>query len=103
MKVKIPADFRMQLMQLKPNEQPSGCRALRVHTRGLPLSDWQALEVRAEDGSDLPQLPFPAALIIPETDQQYTYMAFPNFRTILSYNCANKYAVSVGLMADSIK
>lgn len=27
-------------------------------------------------------------------------MAYPNFRTLQSYNCANKYAVSVGLMVD---
>jgi membrane-bound lytic murein transglycosylase B len=27
----------------------------------------------------------------------------PNFGGILAYNCANKYAVSVGLLADQIE
>lgn len=103
MKVKIPPGFRDQLLELKPEKISSSCRALSHHTRKLPTSDWQALQVRTVDGGDLPVVAFPAALIIPEDDQQYTYMTFPNFRTILSYNCANKYAVSVGLMADLLE
>jgi membrane-bound lytic murein transglycosylase B len=102
MKVSIPAGYRQQLLELKPEKVSSRCRALKHHTRKLSIADWQALQVRTDKGGDLPAVAFPAALIIPEDDQQYTYMTFPNFRTILSYNCANKYAVSVGLMADAI-
>jgi membrane-bound lytic murein transglycosylase B len=103
MKVILPDGFREQLASLKPENVSSRCRALKHHTRKLPISDWQALDVRAADGSDLPKVDFPVALVIPEEGQNDTYMTFPNFRTILSYNCANKYAVSVGLMADLIK
>ena len=103
MKVALPPGFREQLLELKPDKVSSRCRALKHHTRKLPMSDWRALQVRTADGGDLPAILLSTALIIPDDDQQYTYMAFPNFRTILSYNCANKYAVSVGLMADSIE
>ena len=103
LKVKLPPGFRDQLLNLKPKKVSSSCRALKYHTRKMPVSDWQVFRVRAADGGRLPVVRFSAALIIPEDDQEYTYMTFPNFRTILSYNCANKYAVSVGLMADLIK
>jgi membrane-bound lytic murein transglycosylase B len=81
---------------------PGGCRALRQHTRKLTLASWQQKGVRNETGGDLPETDVTVALIVPDDRQHFTYMAYPNFRTILSYNCANKYAVSVGLMVDQL-
>jgi len=98
MKVQLPEDF--EFVGLTPDKTPGGCRALRHHTRKMALATWQQLGVRNENGADLPQADFTAALIVAESSQDFTYMAFPNFRTILSYNCANKYAVSVGMMVD---
>jgi membrane-bound lytic murein transglycosylase B len=40
--------------------------------------------------------------VIPEQDEINAYLVGPNFGGILAYNCANKYAVSVGLLADQI-
>lgn len=102
MKVQLPPGFTRKFTDLKPEKTPDGCRALRSHSRKMELTIWQQMGVRSEQGGELPQTDIPAALIIPESSQDFTYMVFPNFRTILSYNCANKYAVSVGMMVDLI-
>jgi len=47
-------------------------------------------------------LPDPIAMVIPEEGEKNAYLVGPNFSRILAYNCANKYAVSVGLLADEI-
>ncbi|MCB1646154.1 MAG: lytic murein transglycosylase [Pseudomonadales bacterium] len=90
----------IEFEQLKPATVPGGCRALKYHTVKRPLSDWQAMGV---------QLPGPVAdtsvemaMVVPDEGEQRAYLVGPNFRTILAYNCANKYAVSIGLMADAI-
>lgn len=98
MKVQLPTGFNFA--ELKPDETPGGCRALRQHTRKMALGTWQQMGVRNETGGDLPETDVTVALIVPDDRQGFTYLAYPNFRTILSYNCANKYAVSVGLMVD---
>ena len=40
--------------------------------------------------------------MIPGEGDKSEWLVGGNFRTILHYNCANKYAVSVGLLADKI-
>jgi|TARA_Y100000310_G_scaffold286082_1_gene309977 membrane-bound lytic murein transglycosylase B len=100
MKVQLPAGF--EFADLKQDKIPRGCRALRQHTRKMALATWQQMGIRDETGADLPTADFTAALIVPESPREFTYLVFPNFRAILSYNCANKYAVSVGMMVDSI-
>ncbi|MEX2366621.1 MAG: lytic murein transglycosylase, partial [Pseudohongiellaceae bacterium] len=76
-----------------------GCRALRHHTKKLPLSQWRSLGFEF-DSSGLGAEAY--AMVIPDEEQDISYLVGGNFRTILSYNCANKYAVSVGLLADYI-
>jgi membrane-bound lytic murein transglycosylase B len=97
-RVTIPVELDAGL--LKPDKVPSGCRALRNHTKRLPIAQWRALGVTG-DFDDLE--PGTYALVIPEQAETTTYLVGGNFRTILHYNCANKYAVSVGLMADLIE
>lgn len=91
-----PLDFE----QLRPASVPSGCRALRDHTRALPWSVWKEKGVKAKGTEPAPDRKL--AMVIPEAGEDKVYLAGRNFRTILSYNCANKYAVSVGLLADLI-
>ena len=100
MKVRLPDGFHAGFTDLKPENPSSGCRALRHQTRRMSLPSWQKMGVRSETGGVLADSGPSAALIIPPGPQDFTYMVFPNFRTILSYNCANKYAVSVGMMVD---
>ncbi len=83
---------------LKPETWDTRCRALRHHSRKQTLVEWQAAGV-VPDG---PLKDQPYALVEPEEGATHGYLAGGNFRAILSYNCANKYAVSVGLLADII-
>jgi len=106
LKVALPEGFVDQIHMLKAEQVSSSCRALKYHTRKLPVAEWQKLGITDSRGNELPFKRLKAALVIPDLSQsidpQYTYMTLPNFRSILSYNCANKYAVSVGLMADML-
>lgn len=91
-----PLDFE----GLKPESYASGCRALRHHTRKLPWSRWQELGVEVTDRQ--PDDDKEYAMVVPEENEDRVFLVGGNFRTILNYNCANKYAVSVGLLADEI-
>jgi membrane-bound lytic murein transglycosylase B len=84
---------------LKDPEPETRCRALRHHSVKKPLSDWQELGVSASGLRDDQDY----ALFLKSDDAADGYLVGGNFRAILSYNCANKYAVSVGLLADWIK
>ncbi len=84
---------------LRPETVPKSCRALRHHTRKMPLGAWRELGV-----DPVNELPAAGewALVIPGEGDKSEWLVGGNFRTILHYNCANKYAVSVGLLADKI-
>ncbi|MBD3648221.1 MAG: lytic murein transglycosylase, partial [Pseudomonadales bacterium] len=84
----------------RPASVPAGGRALRHHTRRLPWSEWKEMGVKAIDSE--PPADAVYTMVVPEEGESRVYLAGKNFRTILSYNCANKYAVSVGLLADLI-
>lgn len=90
-----PIDFAA----LKPETTPRGCRAYRHHTEALSLADWRAKGVviskALADNRNY-------AMVVPDEDETRAYLVGPNFRGILAYNCANKYAVSVGLLADKV-
>ena len=83
---------------LRPESVPRSCRALRHHTKRMSIDDWKTLGVEPEHS--LPQGEW--ALVIPGEGDVSHWAVGGNFRTILHYNCANKYAVSVGLLADAI-
>ncbi len=64
------------------------------------LQEWQALGVRKSDGSDLPTRSLPAALVLADTGDNEAYLVYRNFCSIMSYNPAFKYALSIGLLSD---
>ena len=64
----------------------------------MPVSSWLEKGVIP----DVELIDQPYALIDPEAGLLSGYLVGGNYRAILSYNCANKYAVSVGLMSDLI-
>ena len=76
-----------------------GCRAVKELTVAQPLSAWAKLGVKLADGSALPNGPTPASLV---RGQARYFLVYRNFEAILAYNCSNSYAVSVGLLADSV-
>jgi len=82
---------------LRPEKVRAGCRAYRHHTKVLSVDEWQAKGVKLPAGVE-----GKFAMVIPEQNETNAYLVGPNFGGILAYNCANKYAVSVGLLADQI-
>jgi membrane-bound lytic murein transglycosylase B len=77
----------------------SGCRASRELTVAIPLARWQALGVRTVTGAALPKVDRMASLL---RAGKTTYLVYPNYDTLLGYNCAHAYALAVGLLADRI-
>ena len=63
--------------------------------------------IRRTDGASLPDRPdIQASLVQPDMHsfgESPTYLAYPNYRALLSYNCADKYAIAVGTLAEAIK
>jgi membrane-bound lytic murein transglycosylase B len=82
---------------------PDGtCRSYESLGAWRRLSEWQALGVRRADGGDLPAPDFPAALIVGDTGDDRGWLVYRNFCSIMRYNPAFRYALSVGLLADAI-
>jgi len=82
---------------------PEGaCRSYESLGAWRALGDWQALGIRLEDGGDLPGANLPAALIVGDPGDDRGYLVYRNFCSIMRYNPAFRYALSVGLLADAI-
>ena len=92
--------FETEIAQEKPLR---ACRrALKEHSRQLPLSDWQEMGVRGVNGDDLPQNGILASLVRPAGNDGPAFLTYANYRAILSYNCSNFYALAVGHIADAL-
>jgi membrane-bound lytic murein transglycosylase B len=90
--------------ELMPASVTPGCRALRYHTRPMSLADWavKGIAPMVEPAGESRVSAREYAMVVPQDGETVGYLVGPNFRTILSYNCANKYAVSIGLLTDMI-
>jgi membrane-bound lytic murein transglycosylase B len=77
----------------------TGCRAVRAMTVARPLTEWQKLGVRLPSGVALPASTLAASLV---RGKARHFLVYRNYDAILDYNCSNSYAVSVGLLSDSI-
>lgn len=97
--VQAPNDV-LQAALLEAPLATDGCRAERELTRPLPLARWHALGLRTSAGQALPKADIEASFL-PSGDRGF--LLYPNYFALLSYNCANSYAVSVGTLADRIK
>jgi membrane-bound lytic murein transglycosylase B len=75
----------------------SSCAAARQARGPLPLRRWQELGVRLPGGGALPRSDMEASLF---QAGKRSFLLYRNYDAILSYNCANTYALSVGLLAD---
>jgi membrane-bound lytic murein transglycosylase B len=76
------------------------CHATRDMTVALPLAKWQALGVRLPGGGRLPNVDRTASLV---SGSKRAFLVYGNYDALLDYNCAHSYAISVGLLADSIR
>lgn len=93
----LPAD---QATGLTPD---ADCKRFKTLGVWRDLREWQKLGVRRGDGSDLPNVAIPAALILADKGDDRGYIVYRNFCTIMSFNPAFKYALSIGLLSDELK
>lgn len=75
----------------------AGCRAVREMTVALPVEKWRALGVRAVDRSALPRVDLTGSLV---STGRRAFLVYDNYESLLQYNCAHAYALSVALLAD---
>jgi len=77
-----------------------GCRARTSNPK--PLTEWQADGVRRVSGQDLPSRNISAVLVLPDGYKGRAFLAYKNYSSIMAYNCAHLYAVTVGVLSDRI-
>ncbi|MDP1604943.1 MAG: lytic murein transglycosylase [Legionella sp.] len=65
-----------------------------------PVSEWNAMGVRTEDGKPLPNQHLQASIVQPNGGP--VFLAYPNYKMILRYNNSIYYAGAIGYMADKI-
>src|SRR5258705_12203400 len=78
----------------------AGCSAQRLMTERRPLAIWREAGVRLKSGALLPRSDIAASLV--EVGGR-SFLVYPNYDTILDYNCAHLYALSVGMLADRLQ
>jgi len=83
---------------LPPGFDPA--QAARENTR--PLREWVRAGVRRPDGTDLPALDLPAAILLPGGAGGQAFAIYPNFNVIRRYNPSNFYALAVGMLSDRV-
>ena len=75
-------------------------RVFERHSRWLTIAEWRRRGV-VPLGGGLPENAM-ASLLEPDGPGRTAYLLTNNYRTILDYNCSNFYALTVGLLADSV-
>jgi lytic murein transglycosylase len=96
--VSVPAG--LDRAAIRNLQEATRCPAVfRRHSLPLSIADWRA---RGAVFSVFVPETETAALIEPEGAGERPYLLTSNYRTILSYNCSNAYALSVALLSDAI-
>ncbi len=99
--VRLSASARAKVATLARSGR-SGCGAIDQMTVDQPLAAWQAMGVRRGDGGDLPDRPLSASLVRVDGEEGDTFLVYRNYQSILRYNCAHLYGLTVGLLSDRI-
>jgi membrane-bound lytic murein transglycosylase B len=94
----VPAGFDASALSSKLSA-PECPRVHVRHSQWRTIAEWRALGISPQEtiGNDVL-----ASLIEPDGRGAQAYLLTGNYRAILSYNCSNYYALSVGLLADAI-
>ncbi|MGJ0622705.1 lytic murein transglycosylase [Xenorhabdus bovienii] len=86
--VSLPAGFNQNLEGIKLEQ-------------GKTIAQWQALGVSSPDFASLP-VNTKGWIVIPNDTEQRAFWVTQNFLTIMHWNRSYNFALSVGMMADSI-
>jgi membrane-bound lytic murein transglycosylase B len=81
---------------------PSVCRSYESLGAFRDLREWQQLGVRRVGGGNLPNRNLLAALVVGDKGDDRGWLVYRNFCSLMRYNPAFRYALSVGLLADAI-
>ena len=95
-RVSVPAGFDRAAVANRLRA-PRCPRVFERHSRWLTAGEWR----RRGIANRLPETAM-ASLFEPDGPGQPAYLLTTNYRTILDYNCSNFYALTVGLLADSV-
>ena len=99
--VRLPDGFEGRLAELKRTGR-SGCRAIDRMSVAKSLPEWQAMGVRRTDGTDLPTRDLQASLVRSDGAGGRSFLVYRNYHSILRYNCAHHYGLTVSMLADRI-
>lgn len=77
----------------------AGCRAERAMTAPQSLKAWRKMGVKTMRGALVPASDMEASLV---RAGKRAFLLYPNYTTILAYNCAHTYALSVALLSDRL-
>ena len=96
--IKLSTAARAKILKDVPM-RAANCRAEREMTEFRSSAAWTKLGVTLPDGKPLPKDDPEAALV---RGDKRNFLVHANYKALLGYNCANSYAVGIGLMADRI-
>jgi peptidoglycan lytic transglycosylase B len=94
--VRVPPGFNRASVRNRLRA-PRCPRVHERHSRWLSAAEWRRMGI----ANSLPDRTL-ASLFEPDGAGNTAYLLTTNYRTILDYNCSNFYAMTVGLLADSI-
>lgn len=66
------------------------------------LGEWMRAGVRREDGTPFSRSDVPGALVLPDGEGSEAFMTYANFSVIRRYNPSDYYALTVGLLGDTV-
>ncbi len=99
--VQAPAAVRARVQKSFDRPQ-SGCRAIKQMSPSEGLNAWSRQGVTNADGGPLPSRNLDAQMILPDGVDGQAYLVYKNYRSILRYNCAHLYGVTVGELSDAL-
>ncbi len=94
--VRVPGNMA-ELIGPDKRRAARNCRAMTSEPKSL--AGWQGIGVRRLDGSDLPTRDIEAVLV---RQDGRAFLVYRNYASIMSYNCAHLYAITVGILSDRI-
>ena len=94
--VRVPSGFDRAAVANRLRA-PRCPRVHERHSRWLTAGEWR----RRGIANSLSESTL-ASLLEPDGPGQTAYLLTTNYRTILDYNCSNFYALTIGLLADSV-
>ncbi len=96
--VRVPEAAEAKIAEEAPMRS-EGCAAERQMTVALPVSRWRAIGVTTDKKGALPKSKVPASLV---RAGSRSFLVYQNYESLLGYNCAHAYALSVALLSDRV-